>query len=71
VRTDRGPDIGVGAGDLLSDGPVGRVIVLAAQPVVVNPRHVRLARIEPGTLARWLMAARHLAAFRDCRILSG
>jgi hypothetical protein len=68
VRTDRGPDIGVGAGDLLSDGPVGRVIVLAAQ---VNPRHVRLARIEPGTLARWLMAARHLAAFRDCRILSG
>jgi hypothetical protein len=61
LRTDRSPHIRVRGGDLLGDGPVGCVVVLAVQPEVVNSRHMRSACVEHGTVARWPTVARHLA----------
>ncbi len=37
------------AGHLITDRPVGRVMVFAAEPVVVHPRRMRHPRIEDGT----------------------
>ena len=58
---DRDPDIRVGGGDPLGNGAVGREIVLAAQPEVVHPGHVRPARVERDARARRPLTARHLA----------
>ena len=63
LRPDREHHIRVRGGDLLGDRPVSREVVLAAQPEVVNPRHMSPACVERDIPARRLLAARHLTPF--------
>lgn len=64
LRPDREHHIRVRGGDLLGDRPVSREVVLAAQPEVVNPRHMSPACVERDIPARRLLAARHLTLSR-------
>src|SRR5439155_14279717 len=43
-------NLGEGDTDLVADGPVGREVVFAAQPVVPDPSRLRHAAVEPGRL---------------------
>ena len=59
LRADAEPDLRERRDDLLGHDPVGREIVLAAQPVVVHPRDMRHAGIDRHALAFGLEPAHH------------
>ncbi len=53
VRPHRRRQVGIGGHRVLGGGPVDRVVVLTAPPVVLHPGDVRHARIESGRMLAW------------------